>query len=207
MPKALVEIAGVPIVRHTLSRFADIVEITEVIAVVPAGAVPEFREAMLGVELQADEVRVVAGGATRQVSVRAGLESLTTRPDLVCVHDAARPLVRPETIRAVIEAAAASGAATAATRPSDSVREEEEDGSTRTLDRSKLWLVETPQCFSTELLLQAHRHAKATGVEATDDAQLVEQCGTAISLVESEEENLKVTRPLDLKVLSLLLEN
>ncbi len=205
LPKALVEVAGVPIVRHTLARFADMSEISEVVAVSPPGMVPEFREAMVGVELQADEVRVVAGGATRQASVWAGLESLVTEPDMVCVHDAARPLVQTATIRAVMGSAARSGAASAAVRPSDSVRQEAEDGTTLSLDRSRLWLVQTPQCFATELILQAHRHAKATGVEATDDAQLVEQCGTPVSLVETEDENLKVTRPLDLKVLALLL--
>ncbi|MFP6600836.1 MAG: 2-C-methyl-D-erythritol 4-phosphate cytidylyltransferase [Deltaproteobacteria bacterium] len=207
LPKALVEVAGVPIVRHTLARFAKLTEIVEVVAVAPPGMVPEFQEALVGVQLEAEEVRVVAGADTRQASVRAGLESLVTEPELVCVHDAARPLVSVETICAVIEAAGGSGAASAAARPADSVREEAEDGSTRSLDRSRLWLVQTPQCFATDLLVQAHRHAKATGTDATDDAQLVEDCGTPVSLVESTDGNLKITRPLDLKVLELLLED
>ena len=94
----------------------------------------------------------------------------------------------------------------AAQRATDSVRQETEDGATRALERSTVWLVETPQAFDCGLLRRAHDHAKATGVKATDDASLVEACtGHAIAIVETEGRNLKVTTADDLKLVRLII--
>jgi len=205
-PKALLDVGGVPLLRRTLSRFLPVRDITEAVVVSPAGAVPEIQAALVGLEWPGCQVGVVTGGATRQESVRIGLEALAGHHDLVCVHDAARPLVSRATIRAVLAAAGSTGAASAARRATDSVREELEDGVTRTLDRSRIWLVETPQAFSYEMLARAHEQAVATGRKATDDAALVESCmGTSVCLVESEGPNFKVTRPEDLRLVRQVL--
>jgi 2-C-methyl-D-erythritol 4-phosphate cytidylyltransferase len=139
--------------------------------------------------------------------VWAGLEVLVEcQPEIVCVHDAARPLTAKATVLEVIEAARRSGAATVASRPVDSIREDDgQDGTSRALDRQRLWMVETPQAFSFDLLHRAHQRARATGLKASDDAALVEACGEVVEVVESGGPNFKVTWPHDLDLLALLL--
>ena len=199
VPKALAEIAGRPMVRRALEPFFGLAGLVEVIVLAPAAACDTFAAALATTVVVVGPPRVVAGGATRQDSVRMGLEALQTSPGIVCVHDAARPLVTAAIISGVIAAAAADGAATAAARPVDSVRQDGDHGVTRTIERSSLWLVQTPQAFSTVLLRDAHRRAKQQGVTATDDASLVERmCGARISVVPNDAPNLKVTTAADL---------
>jgi len=206
-PKAIIDVGGVPMIRRTVSRFERIEEITCAVVVAPPGFLPEIREALLGLRWPGCNVSVVAGGSTRQESVRCGLAALGSEFDLVCVHDAARPLVAQATIRAVLAAARESGAATAASRPNDSVREDLPSGGTRPLDRSRLWLVETPQAFSATLLRNAHEHARALGQAATDDATLVEASGgVTVAIVETEAWNPKITRPADLRIVRQMLD-
>jgi 2-C-methyl-D-erythritol 4-phosphate cytidylyltransferase len=193
-------------VRRTLSRFDRIEEITRAVVVAPAGFVSEIRDALVRVRWPTCEMTVVAGGATRQESVWCGLSSLGPEYDLVCVHDAARPLVTHTTVRAVLAAAREGGAAVAASRPNDSVREDV-PGGTRPLDRSHLWLVETPQAFAADLLRRAHERARAVGAIATDDATLAETYASAtVRIVESDAWNPKITRPTDLRIVRQLLE-
>jgi len=206
-PKAVVDLAGVPMVRRTLSRFERVSEIVSAVVVAPPGFVADVRDALLGLRWEGCEVSVVAGGATRQESVRCGLAALGPKVEMVCIHDAARPLVTHTTIQAVIDAARASGAATAASRPIDSVREDTEGGGTRPLDRSRLWLVETPQAFFVDALRHAHERARAVGYVGTDDATLVEAFGgTTVKIVASEGWNPKITRPEDLRIVRQMLD-
>lgn len=206
-PKAIIDVGGVPMVRRTLSRFERIEEIVRAIVVAPPGFLREVSEALLGLRWPGCEVNVVAGGSTRQESVRCGLASLGPDVDLVCIHDAARPLVTHTTIRAVLAAARESGAAAAASRPNDSVREEISTGGTRPLDRSRLWLVETPQVFAADVLCNAHERARAMGQAASDDATLVEACGgPTVTIVESDGWNPKITRPADLRIVRQILD-
>lgn len=209
IPKALVPIAGVPMLRRTLARFARCASIVEIIVTAPTAYLERF-EAVLA-EAAATHgsgpvvARVVPGGATRQLSVELALAAGARTSSLVCVHDAARPLVSAATIAAVIEAASSSGAATAASRPSDSVREETSGGGSRSLDRNRLWMIETPQVFVRPLLEEAHRKARAAGFEATDDATLVERlCGAEVAIVQSDGPNVKVTSRADLELAVLL---
>ena len=206
-PKAIIDVAGIPMVRRTLSRFERVNEIVCTVVVAPPGFLPDVRNALLGLRWEGCEVSVVAGGSTRQDSVRCGLAALGPKVDLVCVHDAARPLVTHTTISAVLDAARQSGAAVAASRPNDSVREDVEGGGTRPLDRSRLWLVETPQAFKLDLLRNAHERARAVGYAATDDATLVEWFGGAtVTIVESDGWNPKITRPADLRIVRQMLD-
>ena len=209
IPKALVPIGGVPMLRRTLARFARCESIVEIIVTAPAAYVTRFED-VLAEDAAAHgdgpvTARVVAGGATRQASVELGLAAGATSTALVCVHDAARPLVSAATIEAVIREAFRSGAATAASRPADSVREEISQGRSRALDRTRLWMIETPQVFRRELLMEAHRKAHESRFEATDDATLVERlCGVEVSIVQSEGPNIKVTSGADLELAALL---
>lgn len=205
IPKALVEIGGVPLLRFTLERLCTAAVFTETVVLAPAGAEAAFRSALAGLPAGAGKLRVLTGGATRQASVAAGIAALAVDVEIVCVHDAARPLVSAETVRAVLEAARACGAATAASRPSDSVREERDEGSSSALDRARLWLVETPQAFRREVLARAHAEAARRGAAYTDDASLVEAIGQQIRVVASTGRNLKVTVGSDLLLAADLL--
>jgi 2-C-methyl-D-erythritol 4-phosphate cytidylyltransferase len=204
--KALVEIGGRALVRLALEPFAAVGHIVEAIVVAPHGAISQIQRAITGMHWPGCELRVVAGGATRQESVRCGIDTIESEVSLVCVHDAARPLVTATTILRVLAAAAETGAATAAARPSDSLRLEQSGGGTLPIDRAKSWLVETPQAFRYEILRRAHERATAMRMEATDDASLVESCAdTMVTVVESDAPNLKITRMEDLELATLLL--
>jgi len=196
-PKALVDVCGVPLLRRTADRLAAAFAFVETVVLVPAQAVTACEAAVADAPAGLGTCLVRVGGATRQESVRKGLLALATDAELVCVHDAARPLIPVATVHEVLERAARCGAATAATRPTDSVRIEEA-GATRALDRGRLWLVETPQAFRRDLLERAHARAEGAAVHGTDDASLVEALGQSIEIVETAGVNLKVTVEADL---------
>ncbi len=188
-PKQFADLGGRPLVSWSLETARQVC--AGVVLVLPAGASPSDWPAE----------RVVPGGATRSQSVRAGLAAVPDDADIIAVHDAARPLARPELWAAVL-GAVASGAdgAVPASPVSDTVKEISPDGRLVTLDRSRLVTVQTPQAFRAGALRRAHR----TGGDATDDAALVEAAGGRVVLVEGPPDNLKVTRPADLIVAAAL---
>jgi 2-C-methyl-D-erythritol 4-phosphate cytidylyltransferase len=147
----------------------------------------------------------VEGGATRSDSVRRALAAAPP-DDAVIVHDAARPLVRPQHFTDALAALADADAAIAAARMPDTTKEAGDDLLvTATLDRSRLWAIQTPQAFHRAVLERALDCDDAMRARATDDAWLVEQAGGRVRIVESTPENFKVTTPHDLKVAGLLL--
>ena len=157
-------------------------------------------------------VQVVAGGATRAESVRAGV--LAARGGLVAIHDAARPFVTAQVITAAICAAAECGAAAPAVPVKDTVKQAARgDGRTvpagcavaATPDRSTLYAVQTPQVFDRDLLAAALQNAKTQGLAVTDDCSAVEALGMPVQLTDGDEENLKITTPLDLELAALIL--
>ena len=191
-PKAFVVLAGRPMLEWSVAalRAAAIEQI--VVALPPGEAAPA---GCLG----------VAGGATRSESVRRALEAAPPAEQVV-VHDAARPLVRPQHFADTLAALADADAAIVAARVPDTVKEAGEDRLvTATLDRSRLWAIQTPQAFRRDVLERALDVDAATLARATDDAWLVERAGGTVRVVESTPENFKVTTPHDLKVAELLL--
>lgn len=204
VPKALVDVAGVPLVRRTLERLAASFAFVETVVLVPEHAVSACEAVLADAPAALGPCKVRVGGATRQQSVRLGLEGIGGEAEIVCVHDAARPLISAITLVEVLSRAALYGAATAAVRPSDSVRIDEGDG-TRALDRERVWLVETPQAFRRELLERAHDEADNARVRGTDDASLVEALGQRIEVVETVGQNFKVTVESDLLAVTELL--
>ena len=150
-------------------------------------------------------VRVVPGGAERSQSVRNALAASSGDP--VLVHDAARPLLTPALVERCLDALAPGvDAVVAAARVTDTTKEAGADGVVRrTLDRSALWAVQTPQVFRRAALEAALGRPDDVVAAATDDASLVEQAGGVVRVVEAPRENLKVTTPLDLRVAELLL--
>ena len=158
-----------------------------------------------GVEAPAGTVGV-RGGAERSHSVRNALAAAGDDADVVVVHDAARPLVTPELIEQCVAALEGVDAAIAAARLTDTVKQAGEDGLVeRTLDRGRLWAVQTPQVFRREALQAALAQPDDVLARATDDASLVEAAGGRVRVVEAGAPNLKVTTPIDLELAELLL--
>lgn len=148
----------------------------------------------------AQSERVVAGGDSRQASVRAGLAEISPGCELVLIHDGARPFVKPDLIRECLAAGAAYGAAVAALPATDTVKEVTAGGVVAaSLDRSRLWLVQTPQVFRRQLLMEAHQAAARDSVTGTDDAYLVERLGQPVHVVLGDPDNIKITHPEDVR--------
>lgn len=200
--KAFLPFDGKPLVFQTLAALRGAKDIMETILVVsPPSLGPIHRR--WNKELRALGVtRIVAGGETRQDSVRIGLAGVSPQAAYVLVHDAVRPLIRPRLIREVLKAARKNGAAIAAVPAIDSVKRVGRDLAVEaTLDRKKVWFSQTPQVFLKELLVSAHERARVERYTATDDAELVERMGYIVRVVEGDRENMKVTTPHDLSIL------
>jgi 2-C-methyl-D-erythritol 4-phosphate cytidylyltransferase/2-C-methyl-D-erythritol 2,4-cyclodiphosphate synthase len=192
LPKQYRHILGEPVIRQSLAAFAGHRSVFAVQPVIHPGDAGLFQSAIAGLELLAP----VSGGASRQASVRAGLEALERhRPDLVLVHDAARPFASKVLITRAITAARTNGAAVPVIAVADTVKSVDATGVvTGTIDRAQLRMVQTPQAFDFAALLAAHRRAKAAGREDfTDDAQLAEWAGLKVTTFEGEAANVKLT--------------
>jgi 2-C-methyl-D-erythritol 4-phosphate cytidylyltransferase len=150
-------------------------------------------------------VTAVAGGAERSHSVRNALAALPADADVVVVHDAARPLVTPDLVAACIAALDGVDAAIAAAPLTDTVKEADGDRVVRTLDRTRLWAVQTPQVFRRAALEDVLAQPDDVLAAATDDAGLIEAAGGSVRLVAAPRWNLKVTLPEDLRMAELLL--
>ncbi len=192
-PKQYLDLAGRPILRHTVEAFLRHPQVSAVQVVINPAFRDLYATAVAGLGLP----EPVAGGASRQDSVRNGLERLAeSAPDLVLIHDAARPLIDEATISAVIAALDAQPAAIAAVPVADTLKRGHDGLVADTVDRSGLWRAQTPQGFRFPDILAAHR--AAAGLELTDDAAVAERAGLPIALVPAKEENFKVTTPDDL---------
>ncbi|MGH6770492.1 MAG: bifunctional 2-C-methyl-D-erythritol 4-phosphate cytidylyltransferase/2-C-methyl-D-erythritol 2,4-cyclodiphosphate synthase [Xanthobacteraceae bacterium] len=192
VPKQYRTIVGGPAIRNSLVLFTEHREISAVQPVIHADDRVFFERAAEGLELLAP----VLGGATRQASVRAGLEALMPRkPDIVLIHDAARPFASPSLITRAIAAAATAGAAVPVLPVTDTVKTVDASGTvTGTPDRAQLRIVQTPQAFRFDKLLAAHERAKASAREDfTDDAALAEWAGLTVTTFEGEVGNVKLT--------------
>jgi 2-C-methyl-D-erythritol 4-phosphate cytidylyltransferase len=204
--KLLTPLAGRPLLLHTLDRLQQTEVPAEIILVIRPGSEAEM-DAVISPLRDRGRIRLAAGGAQRQDSVQAGLRAVSSSSEYVLVHDAARPFVTKELIDVVLAAAKLSGAAVCGAPCSDSLKEVGEDGLVqRSIDRSQLWTVQTPQIFRTKLLRDAYDAALKTGALFTDDTAVVEQAGHPVRLVLYHGINLKVTTPSDWKLAEAFLQ-
>jgi 2-C-methyl-D-erythritol 4-phosphate cytidylyltransferase len=200
------ELAGIPLIVHTLRRFERAETIDEIIAVAPPSDLDEFRALVERFGLK-KPVRVAAGGATRTESVWRGLQNVNhEQAEIVAVHDGVRPLVSVDEIDAVMRRARETGAAILASPAIDTIKEVEAGRITRTLERANLWHALTPQCFRFDVLHRAYTEAITNKTEATDDSALVERLGARIFVVEGDaRRNIKITTPADLALAEKLI--
>ena len=205
--KALVRLAG----RAMLALAVEAMEANECTTAVVVVSHPDAMEAtgkLLADEGLAKVTALVAGGPTRQASVAAGLRALPSEPAYVVVHDAARPLAAPgavDRMLALLLEAGLAGVVPGVPVPDTIRRVDAAQRSTGIVDRDQLRSMQTPQLFVREVLEEAYRLAARDGIEATDDAALIELAGHPVQVVPGDPENLKVTTPLDLAIAETLL--
>jgi len=203
-PKAFVAVAGRPLLAWAVEAALAARGVQDVVVAVPPGTDDAALRDALGD--RAGAVAAVEGGAARSHSVRHALAAAPAGDGRVVVHDAARPVAAPALFERTIAALDDADAAIAAAPVTDTVKEAGEDRAVlRTLDRSRLWAVQTPQAFRRPALERALAAPDEVLASATDDAWLVERSGGRVVVVEAPHENLKVTTPVDLRVAELLL--
>lgn len=198
--KPFLPLVGRPVLVHTLLPFERSPLIDAIILVVPDDDREMCRKEIVNAFGFQKVIDVVAGGAERQDSVMAALNSLAASWDIIVVHDGARPFVTVDLIERVVKTAMKSGAAIAAVPVKDTIKEVVDGTVTRTVPREGLWSVQTPQAFRAELLVEAHERAEEDGFYGTDEAALVERLGRTVSIVEGSYENIKITTPEDIVI-------
>lgn len=201
VPKQFLSLGGEPLVIQSLRALQAAPVVGQIILAVPPADVEYCEHEIVSRQRFTKVTKVVAGGAERQDSVRHALAQIPSDTEIVLIHDAVRPFVTLRMIAEVVAAARKEGAAIIALPMRDTVKQVRTDGMIeRTVDRTPLWLAQTPQAFRRDWIETAHRKAHAEGVRATDDAFLVEWLGYSVAVVEGSGENIKVTRPEDLVI-------
>ncbi|WP_158751922.1 2-C-methyl-D-erythritol 4-phosphate cytidylyltransferase [Acidobacterium sp. S8] len=209
-PKQFLELAGVPILIHSLRAFAQVPKVSTIYVSVRANE-RERVEAQVSEYGFADKVQIVTGGDTRQESVANALNALDCDDnDIVLVHDAVRPLIDPATITRTIEAVEKHDAAIVGLPAVDTIKQVERtaDGAiiTATIPREYIVQAQTPQGFRCGLLRRAFAEATADGFTGTDESSIVERAGSPVAVVAGSSTNLKITQPGDLELAEFYLQ-
>lgn len=205
-PKQFLEVNGKPILQLTLEVFDRHPDVHEIVVVAPGDHVRAAESIIRRAALRKVS-HVVVGGSERQYSVRNGLLSFEIEPEIVLVHDAVRPFIDRSVISSVIRKARRHGAAVVGVPVSDTLKVGRAGFYRRTLDRTNVWAVQTPQGFRFDLLLRAHRAAERSGYLGTDEASLVERLRVPVAIVEGSSRNIKITTGEDLALAKALLRS
>ena len=208
IPKAYLPLLGKPLVLHSAERLARVVDLragNQLVVVVHADDREQYLHPLLTALRTLGDVRFATGGASRQESMQQGLAAADADCDLVLVHDAARALFPVAAARECVAAAAQHGASLLALPAPDTLKRVRDGVVETTVDRTGIWLAQTPQVIRRDLLLRAFAHADRTGFQGTDDVSLVEHLGAPVTVVTGSATNLKITRPEDLPLASALL--
>ncbi len=205
VPKQFQPVAGRPVVAHTLRRFDLCPDVTDVLLVVAREHIPYASEAVVERFQIRKVVGVVEGGQSRFESVRKGLMSVDSSSDIVIVHDGVRPMISPALISRAVAACIKDDAAILALPAGSTVKRAEGDYVLATLDRSKLYMAQTPQVFRYPLLLDSYARASDETRMYTDDAAVVEAAGYKVRILRGDENNIKITTSSDLGLMRYLL--
>ena len=198
--KIYLPLMGKPIITHTLDAFYNAPSVHGIILVVSPDEENLMQEQILHRYPPRKPLKIVAGGSERQFSVANGLRALPEDTGIVIVHDGARPLIMPGVIEKSIQTASVYGAAVAGMPAKDTIKQAAPGKRVvdKTLDRSSIWLIQTPQTFKYPIIMEAYARAEKEGLSATDDSALVEAMGVDVRLIEGGYDNLKVTTPEDI---------
>ncbi len=206
-PKQFLSLEEKPILVHTVQRFEASAEVDEIGLAVPEDSIVDVEGMITRYRLNKVS-KIVSGGEKRQDSVFNVLKRLDIRlGDLVLVHDGVRPFVAPQKISELVAACRDNDAAVLAVQPKDSIRRSNGGGFfDQMLDRSAVWLIQTPQAFKGVLLLKAFEKAVKERFSSTDEAALVERMGVKVKIVEGSYDNIKITTKEDLELGALILQ-
>ena len=203
-PKQFLEIAGKPLIFHTLLRFENCAAIDEIILVLSENEIENFQSFPENQNLKKLK-KIIAGGRTRAESVFNGLQSVDKNCEIVAVHDGARPLVSSGEISATIAKARETGAACLTAKVTDTIKRIENDRIAGTIDRTALRRALTPQCFKIGILHAAFENADLSET-VTDECFLVEKLGCQIAFVDGSAKNIKITTREDFALAEILLQ-
>jgi 2-C-methyl-D-erythritol 4-phosphate cytidylyltransferase len=197
-------VSGKPVIAHTIAAFENTKCVEEIILVGRADSLGELRK-VIGQPTKVKQI--VAGGAERSDSVRAGLDHVDPKSDFVAVHDAARPMITPEKITRVFGAARTNSAATLAEPINDTLKRADADlAVTGSVDRNGVYAMQTPQVFEKQLLQEAYDLVARKKISVTDEVSAVELLGRKITLVPNHDFNFKITYPRDLPLAEFVLK-
>jgi len=206
--KPYMDLAGKPILAHTLTIFQQCPLVNSIVVVTAKDDEARCVQDVVTAYGIDKSLSIVAGGDTRQESVFNALQELSSNTDVVVIHDAVRPFVTEEMILQSIDNANQYGSAIVAVPVKDTIKESDDDGFVmKTLDRHRLWAIQTPQTFKYNLIMKAHLYARENNIQATDDAFLIEQIGHKVKLIMGSYENIKITTPDDLIIAKAILES
>jgi 2-C-methyl-D-erythritol 4-phosphate cytidylyltransferase len=192
--KQFIELAGKPVLLHTLDLFVGLEYVKEIVVVTAEEDIERTRKLLAAYP----QALVIPGGAERQDSVYLGITALSSS-DYVMIHDGARPFLSCSTLEKLVDAVRVKRAAILAVPVKDTIKRTDETGVVMdTPPRKSLWAVQTPQAFALSDILAAHEQARKDGFLGTDDASLVERIGRAVHVVEGEYTNIKLTTPEDI---------
>jgi 2-C-methyl-D-erythritol 4-phosphate cytidylyltransferase len=198
--KLFASLGGKPVVAHSIAAFERTPEISEIIIVTRPEQIPRLKE-LIASEGWKKVTHLIEGGPERHLSVWSGLQAVNAKASFVAIHDGARPLTTPAVIRKCLELAREKGAACVAAPIPDTVKRASEAGLVvDSVDRAGLWAMQTPQIFSTSIILQAYAAIINAGEMVTDEVSAVQRMGVNIALLRNDEWNLKVTIPRDLEL-------
>ncbi len=198
-PKAFVKLHGRAMLHYSLATLATLTSIAEVVIAIPVGMERKTRDEVARAGLEVP-VKITPGGLERQDSVRIALALTSAEAEVIIIHDAARPFADATLFRRCLEAAFARGAAIAAIPVSDTLKRVADGVIHATVKRAGLYQAQTPQAFQRRLLVAAHERATRERIIATDDADLVEQIGGTVEIIEASALNLKITTKADLMI-------
>lgn len=207
VPKQFLQLEEKPILVHTIQRFESSSDVDEISLAVPEDSIAETEQLVTRYRLHKVS-KIVAGGEKRQDSVHNIVKRLDFQAnDIILVHDGVRPFIRPEKISELVQVCRDNDSAVLAVQPKDTVRRSNGGGFfDQTLDRSALWLIQTPQAFKATILLKAFEKASKERFYSTDEAALVERLGLKIKIVEGSYDNIKITTKEDLELGTLILQ-
>ena len=196
--KMLLELGSQTVFERSVSTFEECGAIDEIIVVTSEENMAKYR-ASVRENLYAKVKAIVCGGSTRQESVRKGIEHCAKNADFIAIHDGARPLIKPETIAETVREADVYGAAAVAIRSRDTIKAVDGEGfAVDTVNRENTVLVQTPQTFRRDLIVEAHKKAADEGFVGTDDCALIERMGHKTKMVYIPYFNIKLTVPDDI---------
>lgn len=200
LPKQYLDLAGEPVLSHTLKVFDQMKMVSRIVLIVPVADNDYCRDHILS-RLELTKPLVLAtGGQSRQESVRNGLKQIDDPDGFVAIHDAVRPFVPVDATECCFQAAKGSDAAILAIPCVDTLKQATDSNTiVKTVPRKDLWLAQTPQIFKVDLIQKAHQVALSNNKNATDDAQLFEQMGVPVTVVPGSRYNIKITTPEDLE--------